>query len=322
MKYALTIIAALGSATSAFAQMPPPLAPVAVETPAASTSQDAETNASPATVAAVPMPVPFLRHRHLRPSVAELRVRAANTAATREPASRGFINAVQIYPFSDGVLYRLFAAPERITDIALQPGEAIVSVAAGDTVRWTVGDTTSGTGDAKRVHILVKPFAPGLATNLVITTDRRAYHLQLESTSATAMAALSWTYPQDELIAIRRAAEQDRASTPIASGLAVDQLNFTYAISGDKPDWRPLRAFDDGRQTFIEFPASLGVGEAPPLFVLGPKGGAQLVNYRVSGRFYVVDRLFDAAELRLGEKKQAVVRITRGAERRHKDRRV
>ena len=136
------------------------------------------------------------------------------------------------------------------------------------------------------------------------------------------MAALSWTYPQDELIAIRHAAEQDRASTPIASGLAVDQLNFGYAISGDKPDWRPLRAFDDGRQTIIEFPASLGVGEAPPLFILRPKGEAQLVNYRVSGHFYVVDRLFDAAELRLGEKKQAIVRITRGAERRHKDRRL
>ncbi|MFX8637211.1 TrbG/VirB9 family P-type conjugative transfer protein, partial [Acinetobacter baumannii] len=80
-------------------------------------------------------------------------------------------------------------------------------------------------------------------------------------------------------------------------------------------------AFDDGRQTFIEFPPSLAVGEAPPLFVVGPKGDAQLVNYRVSGRFYVVDRLFDVAELRLGEKKQAVVRITRGGDGRRHDRR-
>jgi len=248
-------------------------------------------------------------------------VRIANRDATQEPQTRGFLNAVQVYPFSDGVLYRIYAAPERVTDIALQAGEAVISVAAGDTVRWTVGDTTSGTGDAKRVHILVKPFAAGLSTNLIITTDRRAYHLELESTAATAMAALSWTYPQDELIAIRRAAEQERAATPIASGLAVDQLHFGYAITGDTPSWRPLRAFDDGRQTFIEFPASITVGEAPPLFVLGARGEAQLVNYRVSGRFYVIDRLFDAAELRLGAKKQAIVRIVRGGKDRRQNRR-
>ena len=83
-------------------------------------------------------------------------------------------------------------------------------------------------------------------------------------------------------------------------------------ISGDRPAWRPLRAFDDGRQTFIEFPTDLGTGEAPPLFLVDAKGTAQLVNYRVQGRYYVVDRLFAAAELRLGLKRQDIVRISRG----------
>ncbi|NIJ63089.1 type IV secretion system protein VirB9 [Sphingomonas leidyi] len=277
-----------------------------------------------ATNLAPPPPVvrPTAPRRH-KPSPPELRVRTANAKATQEPVAPAFVNAVQVYPYGEGVLYRLFAAPERVTDIALQPGEAIVSVAAGDTARWTVGDTTSGTGESKRVHILVKPFAAGLSTNLVITTDRRAYHLQLESTPATAMAALSWTYPQDELIAIRRQQAAAEAARPVAAGLAVEQLNFGYAVTGDRPAWRPLRAFDDGRQTFIEFPASVGVGEAPPLFVIGDRGDAQLVNYRMVGRFYVVDRLFDAAELRLGAKKQAVVRISRaGAERSRRQRRT
>lgn len=274
------------------------------------------------TVADVPPPAsPPTRYRPKPLSPAARRVRVANREATLEPQAHAFVNAAQIYPFNEGVLYRLFAAPELVSDIALQTGETIVSVAAGDTARWTVGDTTSGTADTKRVHILVKPFTAGLTTNLVITTDRRTYHLQLESTATTAMSALSWTYPQDELLAIKRAANQQRAAVPVASGLAVEQLNFGYAITGDSPDWRPLRAFDDGRQTFIEFPPSLAVGEAPPLFVVGAKGDAELVNYRVSGRFYVVDRLFDAAELRLGEKRQAIVRITRGVGDRRQDRR-
>lgn len=244
------------------------------------------------------------------PASPTARVTAANRAALREPSSAGYINAVQVYPWAEGVLYRLYAAPERITDIALQPGETIVSVAAGDTVRWTVGDTTSGIGESKRVHILVKPFSAGLRTNLVIATDRRTYHLQLESTPATAMAAISWTYPHDELIALRRQRDAAVAATPIASGLSVESLNFNYAISGDKPAWRPLRAFDDGRQTYIEFSPAIAVGEAPPLFVIGEDGEAQLVNYRVAGRYYVVDRLFGVAELRLGGKKQQIVRIT------------
>lgn len=236
-------------------------------------------------------------------------VDAANRLALREPSRSGFINAVQVYPFAEGAIYRLYAAPERVTDIALQPGETVVSVAAGDTVRWTVGDTTSGSGEGRRTHILVKPFSAGLRTNLVITTNRRAYHLMLESTPKTAMAGLSWRYPQDELLALSARREAAEAARPVSSDVALDRLNFAYTISGDRPSWRPLRAFDDGRQTFIEFPAGIGVGEAPPLFVVGDDGEAQLVNYRVAGRYYVVDRLFGAAELRLGAKRQQIVRI-------------
>lgn len=302
-------------AMPAFAQTSPPQPPqVATASPPASPV------ATPVSSPSVAHPVALYRHK---PSPAELRVRTANAKATQEPATPAFVNAVQVYPYGEGVLYRLFAAPERVSDIALQPGEAIVSVAAGDTARWTVGDTTSGAGESRRVHILVKPFAAGLSTNLVITTDRRAYHLQLDSTPATAMAALSWTYPQDEMIAIRRQQAAAEAARPVAAGLAVERLDFGYVVTGDKPAWRPLRAFDDGRQTFVEFPASVGVGEAPPLFVIGDRGDAQLVNYRMTGRFYVVDRLFDAAELRLGTKKQAVVRISRaGADRSRRQRRT
>jgi type IV secretion system protein TrbG len=250
-----------------------------------------------------------IARKRVSPMVA--RVAAANRAATLEPQAQGFVNAVQVFPFSDGTIYQVYTAPGAVTDIALQPGENLVAVAAGDTVRWVIGDTTSGTGADKRMHILVKPFTSGLATNLVVTTDRRSYHLQLTATSRTAMAALSWTYPADQLIALRRAADQAAAAAPVSEGLAVDSLHFNYAISGDAPAWRPLRAFDDGRQTFIEFPASIAVGDAPPLFVVGPTGEAELVNYRVRGRYYVIDRIFDVAELRLGTKKQQVVRIAR-----------
>lgn len=243
------------------------------------------------------------------------RVEAANRAAIREPSREGYVNAVQVYAWTQGALYRLYTAPERVSEIALQAGETLVSVAAGDTARWVIGDTTSGTGAARRTHILVKPSAVGLRTNLVITTDRRVYHVQLESTARTAMASISWTYPQDELLALRPG-EAGAPEQPVAAGVAVEALNFGYSIEGDDPPWRPIRAFDDGSQVFIEFPASLAQGEAPPLFVSGEGGRTELVNYRLRGRYYVVDRLFEAAELRLGERRQQVVRIVRDGARR------
>jgi type IV secretion system protein VirB9 len=309
-------------AASALAAMPAVANTSPPQPPQAATASPSPPPVTSAIAPSSSVARPVAPHRH-KPSPAELRVRAANAKATREPATPAFVNAVQVYPYGEGVLSRLFAAPERVSVISLQPGEAIVSVAAGDTARWTVGDTTSGTGESRRGHILVKPFAAGLSTNLVITTDRRAYHLQLDSTPGTAMAALSWTYPPDDTLAIRRHQVSAEAERPVSARHAVERLNFGYAVTGDRPAWRPLRAFDDGRQTFVEFPASIGVGEAPPLFVIGDRGEAQLVNYRMTGRFYVVDRLFDAAELRLGTKKQAVVRISRvGVERGRRQRRA
>jgi type IV secretion system protein TrbG len=248
------------------------------------------------------------------PADPRMRVEQANGAARVQPTRAGYINAVQVYPFSDSALYQVYAAPGEVTDIALEAGERLVGsgpVAAGDTVRWVVGDTESGTGPTKRVHILVKPTRPDLVTNLIINTDRRTYHLELRSAEKTYMASVSWAYPQDQLIALRRQNAAADAAAPVAVGVNIDALNFRYRIEGDNPAWRPLRAFDDGRQVFIEFPRGIGQGEMPPLWVIGAQGGAELVNYRVQGNHLIVDRLFAAAELRLGGDPQKKVRIVR-----------
>jgi type IV secretion system protein VirB9 len=242
------------------------------------------------------------------------RVERANEAARIEPVKAGFLNAIQVYPYADGALYQVYAAPGQVTDIALQPGELLVGpgpVAAGDTVRWIIGDTLSGTGATQRIHILVKPTRPDLLTNLVVNTDRRTYHLELRATPSAYMASVSWTYPEDRLIALKAQNAQAQAVAPVATGIDIAALNFRYAIEGDRPPWRPLRAYDDGRQVFIEFPSGIGQGEMPPLFVVGSDGGGELVNYRVTGRHMIVDRLFAAAELRLGGDGQQKVRIVR-----------
>jgi type IV secretion system protein VirB9 len=106
-------------------------------------------------------------------------------------------------------------------------------------------------------------------------------------------------------------------AAPVATGVDLTALNFRYRIEGDRVPWTPARAFDDGRQVFVEFPAGISQGEMPPLFVTGAAGNAELVNYRVQGRYMVVDRLFAAAELRLGDRRnEQRVRIVRDDGRR------
>lgn len=249
------------------------------------------------------------------PADPKARITQANEAARMQPVRNGFINAVQVYPFAAGALYQVYTAPGQVTDIALQPGEQLVGsgpVAAGDTVRWIVGDTVSGSGQNQQVHILVKPTRPDLQTNLVINTNVRTYHMELRSTEKTYMASVSWQYPQDQLIALRRQNAQAALMQPVATGVDISRLNFRYAIEGDSAPWRPLRAFDDGNKVYIEFPSGIRQGEMPPLFVIGPSGNSELVNYRARQNYYVVDRLFAAAELRLGDKtSEKRVRIVR-----------
>ncbi|MFT8764135.1 MAG: P-type conjugative transfer protein TrbG [Gluconobacter potus] len=276
----------------------------------------------PVQVVEVPEPLPLpgqlkpIPYRHAAPDPTDphQRVERANSAARIQPTRAGYLNAIQVYPFSEGALYQLYAAPGEITDIALQPGEKLVGsgpVAAGDTVRWIIGDTESGAGGSKRIHILLKPTRPDLTTNLVINTDRRTYHLELRSDERTYMASVSWDYPQDQIVALHGQDRDADLDDPVATGVDLDALNFRYRIEGDEAPWRPLRAFDDGRQVFIEFPTGIAQGEMPPLWVIGPQGDGQLVNYRVRGNRMIVDRLFAAAELRLGAKHQQVVRIVR-----------
>jgi P-type conjugative transfer protein TrbG len=236
------------------------------------------------------------------------RVANANAAARVEPRREGYYNAIQIYPWSEGALYQVYTAPGQITDIALEPGESLTGagpIAAGDTARWIIGDTESGSGITRRVHVLVKPTRPDITTNLVITTDRRIYMIELRAGANPYMPAVAWAYPQPPA-----SQRQAMPATPVIPAAAA--RNYRYALSGDNPPWRPTAVYDDGRRVYVEFPRGIVQGEMPPLFVIGSEGELQIANSRIYQNILIVDRLFGAAELRLGSgDHQQTVRISR-----------
>jgi len=263
-------------------------------------------------VAASPHLIP--RYHRRRRMAARTTTDGVNAGARSYPRADAFVNATLFYDYEPGRLYQITTSPRFLTAILLRPGEKLLAKAAGDTVRWVLGETAQGAGATQQVVVLVKPIRGGLKTNIVLTTDERAYLIEAASQEGdTYTSAISWSYPQEQMqaLATQRAAD---AASEVAPALAIDRLHFGYKIGpphGKPPNWQPVRVFDDGLKTYIQFPPNMAATDAPPLFLLGTGGAADLVNYRYANGYYVVDRLFDAAELRLGEKPQTIVRITR-----------
>jgi type IV secretion system protein VirB9 len=257
----------------------------------------------------------------LRPLPGAAAVRSAHAQARSYPTPAAYINSTLFYDYEDGRLYEVQTSPHFLTAIMLRPGEKLLAKASGDTVRWVLGETAQGAGANQQVVVLLKPIRGGLRTNIVLTTDQRTYLIEASSREGGAYtSAVSWNYPQEEMqaLAAQRAAADAAQAAVVAPALAIDQLHFGYRVEsrkGKAPRWQPLRVFDDGTKTYIQFPINMAATEAPPLFLVGPGGKAELVNYRYINGYYVVDRLIDVAELRIGEKPQSVVRITRTGER-------
>lgn len=152
--------------------------------------------------------------------------------------------------------------------------------------------------------MLVKPTRSDITTNLVITTDRRTYLLELRSGEKPYMPVVAWAYPQ---VASQRSIVPTTPTIPAAAA-----RNHRYGLTGDAPAWRPVPVYDDGRRVYVEFPRGIVQGEMPPIFVIGADGQPEIVNSRVYQNILIVDRLFGAAELRLGSgDRQQTVRIVR-----------
>ncbi len=237
----------------------------------------------------------------------------ANRSARAASSADGFVGGVQVFGWSDGRVYEVWTAPLRVTTLTLAPGETVTAKAAGDTVRWQIGESQSGAGASGRTHVLIKPLQAGLETNLVLTTSQRVYLLTLRSGAADAFnAAIAWDYGFAALS--RRVADPLSGLPPVDVQAVTPQgpLDARYRIEprGRSPRWVPTAVFNDGARTFITLSAGAAIDEAPALFVRAGEE-LQLVNYRQADGVLIVDRLFDEAELRLGDRRPQIVRIRR-----------
>jgi type IV secretion system protein VirB9 len=226
-----------------------------------------------------------------------------------------------LYTYGAG-LPTLVCAPLRVCVVELEAGEKLVGEPQiGDSVRWIISPATSGSGDLTTSMIVVKPKQAGLDTNLLVTTDRRAYYVRLISKPEDYLARIAFAYPESESLKWKaRLAEDQRRreeseAIKVAPMESLENLYFDYRIQGGDENMRPVRVVDDGKKTFIQMTPNAAHREAPVLVVLGTDG-PEMVNYRVKGDMYMVDRLFERGALILGVgKKTRRAEIIRGSYR-------
>ncbi len=233
-------------------------------------------------------------------------------------------NGQAIEPFSgaNGAVEFVFGTQQvsivcavlNICDIQLQPGEVITpqGLQIGDRVRWTLDPAVSGYGQNQITHVLVKPRDAGLETSLVITTNRRTYHLRLVSHRTEYMPLVTFAYPDETLAKweaiqkrqayiVRQEKEQKAVEvqerTIPETGAYLGNLSFDYDIKGKAP-WKPLRVYNDGVKTIIQMPPEMKQSEAPVLLLSGKgKTKTAVVNYRLQDDRFIVDSVFKEAIL-------------------------
>lgn len=227
--------------------------------------------------------------------------------------------AKTVYTHIPGSIYTMWCKKGFVTDIQLQTGESITSVNGGDTTRWLVEQTTSGgNGVPETQHVLVKPLQANIQTNVIISTDKRIYQLKTISTENTYSPIISWVYPADDknsLLFVQKQAAKEKAEVTSDEPVAPESLYFKYKIKSNvgmfakEYLWTPMKTFDDGTKTYIQVNPQMKNNEAPALFVKDRDGNVNLVNYRLKNNYFIVDRLFETAELRNGT--DEIVTITK-----------
>lgn len=226
-----------------------------------------------------------------------------------------------LFPFGQ-YMPLLTCAPLRACDIELEAGEIVTGKPlTGDTVRWKITRAESGASENKITHVVVKPTDINLDTNLIITTDRRTYHVRLYSSANERdyVNRAGFYYPEsivnewDQAAqqAEKKAADKEKLVVSELPTLSVDKIDFGYKVEGDDARFKPLAVFNDGTRVFLQMPDAMKSDEAPVLLLMDKDDKPLLVNYRVKGTYYVVDKLFDRAMLLVGtEGSQSKVTIT------------
>lgn len=207
--------------------------------------------------------------------------------ATDQRIRQVVYNASEVYELSGSYRYT--------TTIEFEKGETVQYLTLGDTIAWQAHPI------GRRVHL--KPVEQRAATNLTVVTDRRTYYFRLTAAAqkdrfdATYLVRFSYGSEGDIVVnpgAVRKPADAPQQDDPATR---VKVRNCNYSVSGSR-SINLLRACDDGVFTYLEFAEHASL---PAFFAVDPDGSEAVVNYRMEGKYVVVERTASLYTLRDGK---------------------
>ena len=209
-------------------------------------------------------------------------------------------NVATIFNYNENDSYRVYCRANNLTTIFLQPGEQVLGLDGGDTSRWNVKSTQTGSSQGPVEIIQVKPqyFQPGnlLKTNLTITTNRRFYNIELVSCREWYNPIIKFNYPSD-IIREKIFKSQNEEEMTLVNP---EKLNYKYSISTKRYAFAPTQIYDDGKKTIMVLRGEI---QETPVFHIKEGDKLLMVNYRIKGNYLIVDRTFDKGVLSVGNKK-------------------
>lgn len=203
-------------------------------------------------------------------------------------------NSTMVFTYAPNQLYKIYCRRGFLTDLVFKKGEIINYVGGGDTSGWAVSNTTVDGVP----HLFIKPVVEVSTTNLVVTTDKRSYQIIL-NTSDWYNPIVSWAYDAETRNAnLIEKKKNERISTGNVNVRNIEDLDYDYDISGNGS--KPSMVFSDGVQTYIKFKKT--PKKQLPLFIRqrGHKE-MQLVNYTIKDNYYIVEKVFDVAQIKDGQ---------------------
>ena len=259
-------------------------------------------------------------------SAEDKKVLDALSKANSHKGAKGKVSRAQV---SDATSVRFVYGASRpnlvcsllhVCDIALEPNETVVDLKVGDSTRWIIERTASGSAQGMIEHIIVKPTDIGLQSNLRIYTDKRTYYLDLSSSDKEFMPQISFIYPEQALqnfAQIKSDLMNKLKTRTIATNsdqdpVLIDNLDFSYRYSGDESLY-PIRTFNDGKKTYLQMPPKLMNSTLPALVVVNgthlfSEDDIAVTNYRIKDNKFIIDGLPEHIRLMSGNQDNGVAK--------------
>jgi type IV secretion system protein VirB9 len=223
---------------------------------------------------------------------------SAGVARAELTPTKGLTDSrVRIVPFDAEQVIKLKGFVGYQIHFQFADGETFVNLAAGDNKALDVGYEAN--------HLVLKPLAEKVATNITVITNRHVYQFDYSASAerpdpsrGDVIYSLRFIYPQEEAKRAADALEAERTNAKLSNAEkgVVRTLNANYWGCGADAI-RPVYAVDDGVQTRLRFSAH---AEFPTLYVKNDDESESLVNFTVENDEVVIHRVARSFVLRRG----------------------